>query len=283
MRDLSDTLRATFRRALRRENRRATIRPGRLEHIHGFESAILGNARGIAVYLPPGYDERDDQRYPVLYMHDGQNLFESQRAFIPGQHWRLCEAADQAIGSGGAEPMIIVGIDNGGSARVDEYTPTRDPDKEAGGHAADHARMLIEEIKPLIDSRYRTRAGAANTAIGGSSLGGLDALFLVLRHPNVFGAAAVMSPSVWWHGRVILKDVEAFTAEPRPRIWLDIGGREGGEAVHDAHALRDLLRRRGWNDTNFYFREDRRAEHNERAWAARATPMLEFLFPAVQL
>ena len=283
MRDLSDTLRATFRRALGRENRRAATRPGRLDHISGFESAILGNTREVAVYLPPGYDEREEQRYPVLYMHDGQNLFESHRAFIPGQHWRLREAADQAIGSGGAEPMIIVGVDNGGSARIDEYTPTRDPNKDAGGHAADHARMLIEEIKPLIDSRYRTRSAAKDTAIGGSSLGGLDALFLVLRYPSVFGRAVVMSPSVWWHDRVILKEVETFAGEPRPRIWLDVGGREGAEAVRDAHSLRDLLRRRGWNDTNFVFREDRRGEHNERAWAARATPMLEFLFPAVQL
>lgn len=283
MPDIRDTLRATFRRALRLENRRAAVRAGRLDHISAFESAIVGNAREIAVYLPAGYDERDDRRYPVLYMHDGQNLFESHRAFIPGQHWRLGEAADKVIGERGAEPMVIVGIDNAGSSRVDEYTPTRDPAKKAGGHAADHARMIIEEIKPLIDSRYRTRADAANTAIGGSSLGGLDALFLVLRHPEVFSRAAVMSPSVWWHDRVILKDVQAFDFQPRPRIWLDIGGREGAEAVADAHALRDALRRRGWNESNFMFREDRRAEHNERAWAARAVPMLEFLFPAVQL
>ena len=283
MRDISETLRDTFRRALRLENRRAALRPGRLDEITEFESKILGNKRHVTVYLPAGYDERDDRRYPVLYMHDGQNLFISDRAFIPGQHWQMKEAADAAIGNRASEPMIIVGVDNTGSGRIDEYTPTRDPKKNAGGRAADHARMLIEELKPAIDARYRTRGDATNTAVGGSSLGGLDTLYLLMHHPAVFGRGAVMSPSVWWHDRVILKDVEAFTHEPRPRIWLDIGGREGVEAMRDARKLRDVLRSRGWNDENFYFLEDRRADHSERAWQKRARPMLEFLFPAAGL
>lgn len=283
MRELSDTLRSTFRRALRLENRRVAVRPGRLEHIADFESKIVGNRRTITVYLPAGYDERDDRRYPVLYMHDGQNLFESSRAFIPGQHWRLAEAADEAIGRRAAEPLIIVGIDNAGAARIDEYTPTTDPKKKGGGRAADHARMLIEELKPAIDARYRTLSDRDRTAIGGSSLGGLDTLYLLLRHPEVFGRGAVMSPSVWWHDRVILEDVRAFAFEPRPRVWLDIGGREGAEAMQDARTLREVMAARGWNDSNFAFHEDRRGDHSERAWAARARPMLEFLFPAAGL
>ncbi|HUP47244.1 MAG TPA: alpha/beta hydrolase-fold protein [Thermoanaerobaculia bacterium] len=281
--DLRAALRSTFRRALRLENRRAAVRPGRLERIPRFESKILGNARELVVYLPPGYEEHEDRRYPVLYMHDGQNLFDSDRAFIPGQHWRLREAADEAIGAEGAEPVIIVGIDHAGPARIDEYTPTRDPKKNAGGRAPDHARMVIEEIKPLIDSRYRTLPAAADTAVGGSSLGGLDALYLAMRHPNVFARVAVMSPSVWWHDRVILKEVEGFAGEPRPRAWLDAGVREGAEALRDVRALRDLMLRRGWNEADLLFREERRGDHSERAWAARARPMLEFLFPPRRL
>lgn len=280
---MRETIRSTFRRALRLENRRAAVRPGSLERIEQFESQILGNKRNVVVYLPAGYSERDDRRYPVLYMHDGQNLFEPNRAFIPGQHWRLREAADEAIGNRGAEPMIIVGVDNAGSSRIDEYTPTHDPEKKAGGRAADHARMLIEELKPVIDKRFRARTEAGATGIGGSSLGGLDSLYLVVRHPEVFGRAAVMSPSVWWHGRTILQDVEQFAGEPRPRVWLDVGRREGMEALRDTRALRDLMLARGWNETNFAWREDRRGDHSERAWAARARPMLEFLFPASQL
>lgn len=278
MREMAETLRTTFRRALRLENRRAAIRPGRLEHIPGFASAILGNSRDITVYLPPGYDDSQDRRYPVLYMHDGQNLFESHRAFIPGQHWKLAEAANEVIGNRLAAPMLIVGIDNGGSDRIDEYTPVRDEERNAGGRAGDHARMLLEEIKPMIDAKYRTLPDRDNSAIGGSSLGGLVSLWLALNHSHAFGRAAVISPSVWWKGRAVLQEVESFDGE-HPRLWLDIGGREGAEALTDARLLHERLRAKGWNDENFRFYEDRRADHSERAWSARVGKALEFLFP----
>jgi predicted alpha/beta superfamily hydrolase len=274
---MSDALRATFRRVLHLENRRQVIRPGRVERISGFSSEILGNAREVSVYLPAGYDERDDRRYPVLYMQDGQNLFDSERAFIPGQHWRLGESADAAIGERTASAMIIVGVDNAGPARIDEYTPTRDAKHNGGGRADDYGRMLIEELKPRMDERFRTIPD--DTAIGGSSLGGLVSLHLALQRADVFRRAAVMSPSVWWANRAVLGEVDAFDA-PRPRLWLDIGGREGTEALVDARKLRDRLRAKGWkDDEDFRYFEDRRADHSERAWAKRARQMLEFLFP----
>jgi predicted alpha/beta superfamily hydrolase len=275
---MSDTLRATFRRVLRLENRRAAIRPGRLERIPAFASQILGNTREVTVYLPAGYDEREEGSYPVLYMQDGQNLFDAHRAYVPGNHWRLQEAADAAIGERTAEPLIIVGIDHAGPARIDEYTPVADPKHSGGGRAADYARFLIEELKPSIDAQFRTRPEAESTGIGGSSLGGLVSLYLALKHPEVFRRAAVMSPSVWWSDRAILADAEAFDGTP-PRMWLDIGGREGLEALRDARELRDRLAAKGWKD--FFFFEDRRADHSERAWARRARQALEFLFPPV--
>lgn len=275
---MSDALRTAFRRALRLENRRTVIRPGRLERIEGFQSKILGNERWITVYLPAGYDERDDRRYPVLYMQDGQNLFDAERAYVPGNHWRLQEAADQAIGERSAEPMIIVGADHAGPARIDEYTPVRDAKHKGGGRAADYARFLVEELKPAIDAKYRTLPDPGHTGVGGSSLGGLVSLYLVLRHPEVFRRAAIMSPSVWWAGRAILSEVDAF-AGPAPRMWLDIGGREGMEALRDARELRDRLAAKGWGEETFRFFEDRRADHSERAWARRARQALEFLFP----
>ena len=279
MRDMRDTLRSTFRRALGLENRRQALRQGKLESIPAFESKILGNTRDVTVYLPPGYDDRDDRRYPVLYMHDGQNLFEPHRAFIPGQHWRLREAADEAIGARTMSPVIIVGVDNAGPSRIDEYTPRHDPAKSGGGRADDYARMLLEELKPLIDSRYRTLGDGANTAVGGSSLGGLLSMYLVAKYPQAFSRAAVMSPSVWWHDRAILRQIDEFTGPQRPRIWLDIGGKEGADAVAGVQALRDGLRAKGWNDASLAFLEDRRADHSERAWAARVRKVLEFLFP----
>ncbi|HSP33909.1 MAG TPA: alpha/beta hydrolase-fold protein, partial [Thermoanaerobaculia bacterium] len=170
---MGETLRATFRRALHLPNRRAAVRGGRLERVEF--------ARGVTVYLPAGYDDRD-RRYPVLYMQDGQNLFDPERAFVRGQHWRLKEAADDAIHARTMEPVIMVAVDNAGDKRVDEYTPARDPQKDAGGGAANYGRMLVEELKPLIDSRYRTEPRAAT---GGSSLGGLVSLYLALKHPGI--------------------------------------------------------------------------------------------------
>jgi predicted alpha/beta superfamily hydrolase len=266
----SSPLRATLRRVFRLENRRRTVRRGALEHIHFA-------AREVTVYLPPGYGERDAVRYPVLYMQDGQNLFEAERAFIPGQPWHLAEAADAAINERTAAPMIIVGVDHAGPARIDEYTPTRDEGRKAGGKADAYGRLLLEELKPLIDSRYRTLPN--DTAIGGSSLGGLAALHLGLTHPEAFRAIAALSPSIWWDGRAILRDADAFDGA-RPRIWLDAGGREGAEALRDARLLRDRLRARGWTDADLRYYEDRRGDHSERAWARRARMALEFLFAA---
>ena len=263
------SVRSALRRLFRVENRRAAIRPGRIEHLAGF-------SRPVTLYLPAGYDERGERRYPVLYMHDGQNLFDADRAYILGQHWRLQEAADAAIGERMASPMIIAGVDHSGPARIDEYTPTPDPRHKGGGRADEYARLLLEELKPLIDERFRTIPG--ETAVGGSSLGGLVSIHLALKHPRVFSRAAVMSPSVWWNHRAILGEVDAFEG-PRPRIWLDIGSREGTEAVRGARALRDRLLARGWDDDTLRYYEDRRGDHSERAWARRVRRALEFLFP----
>ncbi|MBV9494483.1 MAG: alpha/beta hydrolase [Acidobacteria bacterium] len=275
---MTQTLRSAFQRTFRRENRRSSVRRGRLERIQGFHSEILGNERDLTIYLPPGYDEHPEKRYPVLYMQDGQNLFDPERAFVPGNHWQLAESADAAIGGAEADAVIIVGIDHANAGRMDEYTPTRCDVKKGGGRANDYGRMLVEELKPMIDERFRTRADREHTAIGGSSLGGLVSLHLALTRPDVFGRAAVMSPSVWWDERTILGCVDQFGGE-KPLIWVDIGGREGKEALNDARALRDRLLAKGWSAANFRFHEDRRADHSERAWAGRAKTVLEFLFP----
>jgi predicted alpha/beta superfamily hydrolase len=268
MREMRETLRATFGRVFKLENRRRALRRGTLEHIADFP-------RQITVYLPPGY-ERSPLRYPVLYMQDGQNLFEPQRAFVPGQHWRLNEAADDAIADLSVQPMIIVGVDHAGPGRIDEYTPTRDEARQAGGKSDRYGRMLLEEVKPLIDLRYRTIP--EDNAVGGSSLGGLVSIDLGLNRPDVFRHVMAMSPSAWWGGRDILRVVDRFTG-PRPRIWLDVGGKEGGEALRDVRALHERLLKKGWSDADLHYHEDRRGDHSERAWARRARAALEFLFP----
>jgi predicted alpha/beta superfamily hydrolase len=247
----------------------------------GFESDYLSEPRDLVVYLPPGYEQQSERRYPVLYLHDGQNLFEGATAFVPGQDWHVSDTAEERITAGVIEPVIIVGIYNAGRHRIDEYTPTRDRKQGAGGDAGLYGQMLTRELKPFIDSTYRTLPDPANTGLGGSSLGGLVTLYLGMLHPDIFGKLAVLSPSVWWDNRVILKLVRMVDPKPRLQIWLDIGTGEGGKHVLNARALRDELLKAGWvMGADLIYAEIPEANHSEAAWAARVGPFLEYLFPA---
>ncbi|MGH9348503.1 MAG: alpha/beta hydrolase [Vicinamibacterales bacterium] len=262
-----------------------------------FASSFLPAPRDLVVYVPPGYDEDTGRRYPVLYLHDGQNVFEIARQSppgggarpsppdgttdVPGQAWRVSDTAEELVRTGVIEPLIIVGIYNTGSRRIDEYTPTRDRRQGAGGDAALYGRMLVEELKPFIDREYRTLPDPANTGLGGSSLGGLVTLYLGVRHPGVYGKLAVLSPSVWWDNRVILQLVRRTEPRPRPSIWLDIGTGEGGRTVRDARALRNALVNAGWVlGSDLVYAEIPEVGHNEAAWAERVGPFLRVLFPA---
>ena len=253
---------------------------GRYELHAGFHSGLLAKDRDVIVYLPHGYEADAARRFPVLYLQDGQNLFDGATAFIYGQHWRVGETADALIRARAVEPLVIVGIYNAGEQRVDEYTPTPDRRRQIGGQADIYGRFLVEELKPFIDARYRTLTDAANTGLGGSSLGGLVSLHLGIKHPHVFGKLAVLSPSIWWDRRVILRKVRTLEAKAALRIWIDVGSGEGGYAVKDAAMLRDALVRRGWvEDVDLKYLEAVGAQHNELAWAERVGPVLEFLFP----
>jgi predicted alpha/beta superfamily hydrolase len=262
-----------------RPDRRRRIRPGSLERIDAFKSTYLATPRNILIYLPPNYDARSERAYPVLYLQDGQNLFDPATSFIPGQHWRLREAADALVSAHRIEPPILVGIENAGVHRINEYTPTRDEKRAAGGEAASYGKMLVEELIPLIHERYRAATTPELTGIGGSSLGGLVSLYVGLCHPDVFGHIAAMSPSAWWDSHAIMASIDAYEHVTRPRIWLDIGGREGEEAVRDARHLRDRLIAKGWHaPETLRYVEERHAEHSELAWAKRAPKMLEWMF-----
>jgi predicted alpha/beta superfamily hydrolase len=227
-----------------------------------------------------GY-ERSSASFPVLYLQDGQNLFDPATAFN-GQTWRADAITDELICRGEIRPVILVGIYNTGVRRVSEYTPTRDRRSGKGGKVARYAQMLVREIKPFIDHQYRTSKGPAETGIGGSSLGALVSLVAVLDYPRVFGQVALMSPSVRWDDRSILNAVSAYRSLLRARIWLDMGTAEGTnpqQIVEDARLLRDTLLARSWHDLEYF--EDQGATHSETAWAGRFGKVLKFLFPAV--
>ena len=246
-----------------------------------FASAHLQHPRTVVVYLPPRYEQEPERRYPVLYLHDGQNVFD--KATSIGEEWRVDETATEMIERGEIAPVIIVGIYNTGEHRIEEYTPSRDPKHDSGGQADAYARMMVEELKPHIDGTYRTLEGAETTAMAGSSLGGLLTLHIGLRHSGVFGALACLSPSVWWDNRVIVREVRDLATRLPLRIWLDAGTNEGDEVIADTRLLRDALVERGWAEgADLQYSEVEGGSHDERSWAARVGPFLRFLFPAAQ-
>jgi predicted alpha/beta superfamily hydrolase len=243
-----------------------------------FHSDHLPDDRNLTIYLPPGYESSTERRYPVLYLHDGQNLFDPDAAFKKGEHWRVGETATALIEAALIPPLIIVGIDNAGPKRLHEYTPTHDR-RRGGGGADAYGRMLVNELKPFVDRQYRTLSEPASTGLGGSSLGGLVSLYLGLKYPAVFGRLAVMSPSVWWDRRSILRNVRDARPKPRLRIWVDIGSREGRYHVDNAQLLRVGLIRSGWVEgDDLHYEEVAGATHSEGAWAARFERVLQFLF-----
>jgi predicted alpha/beta superfamily hydrolase len=235
--------------------------------------------RSVLVYLPVEYAAEPERRFPVFYLHDGQNLFDPRTSYIAGRTWCAGETADRLAASGETGPVILVGVANTGLRRMAEYTPTRDY-KMGGGEGRRYGRLLADEVKPLVDAAYRTLPGPETTGVGGSSLGGLISLYLGLERPEVFGKVAVMSPSIWWDQRSILTLVRDAVPRPKLRIWLDMGSAEGARHERDADVLRRLLVRRGWRegvDLAWYL--DEGAVHDEGAWAGRFGRVLAFLFP----
>jgi enterochelin esterase-like enzyme len=245
-----------------------------------FFSRSLRNRRDIIVYLPPGYEQQPRRNFPVLYMQDGQNLFDGETSFIRGMDWRVGQTADELIRAAKVEPLIIVGIYNTGKFRIREYTPTRAP-RLGGGGANRYGKFLVDEVVPFIRANYRVEDTVESRGIAGSSLGGLLALYLGLKMPAVFGKIAALSPSVWWNQRVMLRFAAKAKMNARPHIWLDIGTLEGPRIVEDVEKFRDVLFDRGWRrEFDLHYERFEGGEHNEAAWAQRVGPFLEFLFPA---
>jgi enterochelin esterase-like enzyme len=253
-------------------------------HLHTrFHSQFLPSDRDITVYVPPCYDASPERSYPVLYLHDGQNLFDPRTSFVPGRTWRVAETADAGIEAGEVEPLIIVGVANTGEQRLAEYTPTRDW-RMGGGEAQRYGDLLAHELLPFIAGNYRVLEGPRHTGLGGSSLGGLVTLYLGLRHPGVFGQLSVMSPSVWWNHKSILSYVNERGPEiqHKPRIWLDVGDSEGRRTLADAEQLERRLKASGWrSEIDLHYEAIPGGTHDESAWAERVGPMLRFLFPKV--
>jgi predicted alpha/beta superfamily hydrolase len=247
--------------------------------LSNFHSEFLPDDRDVAVYLPEAYTTEPERRFPVFYLHDGQNVFDGRTSYIPERTWRAHTTADRLTRDGRMEPVILVGINNTGMRRMAEYTPSRDT-MLRGGDGDRYGRLLTEELKPLIDRSFRTLADAGNTAVGGSSLGGLISLYLGFTYPEVFSKLAVLSPSLWWDNRCILRTVSSGTVRPALKIWLDMGTAEGLRHLRDTDLLERRLIDRGWRrKIDLCYVRVPGGLHNEDAWAARFGEVLQFLFP----
>jgi predicted alpha/beta superfamily hydrolase len=253
---------------------------------HDVPGASVGlRDRQLIVWLPPGYETQTARTYPVLYMHDGQSIMNTRTAAF-GVEWGVDETAQRLITAGEMEPIIIVGVYNT-SDRIPEYTQVSTT-QYGGGKANDYGRLLVEVVKPLIDSTYRTKPEAQYTGVAGSSLGGLVSMYFGLTRSNTFTRLGVISPSVWWAERDIVSRVDSLTSKAPTRIWVDIGTNEDGsvsesqKTVDDTRALRDALIAKGWVlDTDLKYLEVPGGRHNELAWAARMDQILKYLYPPV--
>lgn len=255
---------------------------GSLLHFPDVGSRFLARSHDLTVLLPPDYHENPLRRYPVLYLHDGQNVFDDLPLSPFGVQWGVDTTSRALIHAGIIEPLIVVAIGNAGRERIDEYTPTHDRIHDSGGEADRYGQMLVYEIKPWIDRHWRTRRGPRDTALGGSSLGGLLSLYLGLVHPAIFGKLALLSPSVWWDDRWIIRLlVNQPGQRPNSKIWLDVGTGET-RMLRGTRLLHRILLRQGWRSgVDLQYMEAPGALHNERAWGERTGLFLRFLFPRI--
>lgn len=241
-----------------------------LDLLGPFKVPWLPGERRVRVFVPrplaPG------ARLPVLYMFDGQNIFDDGPSFCGG--WHLHETAS-ALAARGRTMPVIVGIDHGGPRRIDELSPFRCSMSRGQLHRL--LAWMRKTLMPRIQRDYPVRTDLASTAIGGASLGGLAALHAHHKHPDLFGAALVMSPSLWLARSKIFRDLENFGRPWTTRIYLDAGAGEP-RMLRDAAKLADLLRRRGHGDDDLLWRPDPHGRHGEASWRRRAPTALEFLF-----
>jgi predicted alpha/beta superfamily hydrolase len=227
-------------------------------------SPQLENERDILVYLPPSYDE-GELHYPVVYMHDGQNLFDEATSF--SGEWEVDETLER-LSRRGLE-AIVVGIPNLGEERLNECCPF-DEAEQADARGELYLAWIVETLKPLIDRSFRTLPDRVHTGMMGSSMGGLITLFAFFRYPEIFGFAGVMSPSLWFAERAIFPCLEEAPYVPG-RLYLDVGTAEGEGVLEDARRMRDLLVQKGYRlGEDLLYIEEEGAEHTESAWAGRA-------------
>ncbi len=219
----------------------------------------LGNRkRRIWAYLPPGY-ATGNKRYPVLYMNDGQNLFDERTA--PFGEWGVDECLDTLLQMG-RPACIVIGIDHGGEKRMTEYNPYTF-DRFGAGEGDRYVDFIVKTLKPFVDKHFRTQAGPSGTIIAGSSMGGLISCYAALKYPSVFGGAGVFSPA-FWTAPELDQYIDSLTSKIRARFFFYAGAKESDAMVPDMQRIADKIALKG--DNLIYSVVDEEGKHNEAAW-----------------
>lgn len=254
---------------------------GTITVLDHFAAPSLGATRRIWVYLPPGYDH-GTQRYPVLYMHDGQNVFDAATSFVG--EWQVDEALDRLREEARLPGLIVVAVDNAGPGRLDEYSPFHDARLGKGGRGEAYVSFLVETLKPFIDNNFRTRRQREHTGVAGSSMGGLISLYAAFRHPETFSRVGALSPSLDFARGALGRFIRRTPRPDGMRIWLDMGGREGGQSREDramvdvAVRFHGLLLERGLSTAEVRLVVDPVGVHHELSWAKRFPEVATWLF-----
>ncbi|PDV99614.1 glycogen debranching protein GlgX [Candidatus Chloroploca asiatica] len=247
---------------------------GNLVTIVGFFSPELNNYRDILIYLPPSYDNGSLDRYPVVYMHDGQNLFDATTSYI-GVEWGVDETME-ALAQQGIE-AIVVGIPNIGERRIDEYSPFIDEASGGGIRGDAYVDFLSNTLKPHIDRAFRTKPEPEFTTIMGASMGGLISLYAMLQRPDSFGNAGMMSGAFWFGERAIFDYVRQYKGVPG-RVYLDVGTAEETQLKQDVRNMGQLLMDKGYTfGRKLRYVEEHGGEHNEAAWGRRFGKAIQWL------
>jgi predicted alpha/beta superfamily hydrolase len=253
--------------------------------LHEFYSRTFRNTRFVRVWLPPAYHNPENvgRRYPVLYLNDGQNLFEASSSFT-GVEWQVDETADRLIREGVIPPMLIVGLDNAGKNRIREYMPHRSMHPVIlRAQGTRYPTFLFKEVMQFMDRNYRVASGPQNTGLGGSSLGALIALYTAAVRPGVIGRLLLESPSLWASNRQIIRQSRVVRQWPE-RVFLGTGTSEIGRTerdqsvVDDVRELSFILRRAGLDEKRLRLVVEEGGTHHESAWARRFPEALTFLF-----
>ncbi len=254
-----------------------TLAPGVQVLADSFRLPQLGGrARRVWLYLPPGYAASPHQRYPVLYLQDGQNVFDEATAFAG--EWGVDETLNKLATEANSQPgCLVVAVDNGGAHRLDEHSPWANAEYKQGGEGAAYTDFLVRTLKPYVDAHYRTRPDAAHTAIAGSSMGGLIAFYAGLKYPRVFGRIGVFSPAFWFAKDSLLAYLRRRPVPHTSRFYFVAGPAESETMVPLMSEVRNDLLARGMKTSHIAFKTPADGQHAEWFWRREFGPAYRWL------